>query len=118
MLQIRRDVFETNSSSTHSLTIMDSDDFEKWCKGELYLDCSYNKSYEPFFLTPEKLKELLLDDGVNIDDSKEVGMYLYDNEIFTYDTFMKYYENYDTFTSTFIDKQGKNKVAVSYYGYD
>lgn len=40
MIQIRAGVFETNSSSTHSLCIMTQDDFNKWVSshnGEYYL---------------------------------------------------------------------------------
>lgn len=36
--QIRLGVFETNSSSTHTLTICSKSDFEKWKRGELLLD--------------------------------------------------------------------------------
>ena len=35
---IRRGVFETNSSSTHSMTIVAKEDFDKWKKGELLFD--------------------------------------------------------------------------------
>lgn len=37
-IQIRRGVFETNSSSTHSLTICSKEDFEKFKNGELVLN--------------------------------------------------------------------------------
>lgn len=39
MIQIRQGVFETNSSSTHSLCIMTESDYKKWCDGtnEYYL---------------------------------------------------------------------------------
>lgn len=41
MEQIRRNVFETNSSSTHSITMCPKEEFEKWKKGELfYIDYS------------------------------------------------------------------------------
>lgn len=36
--QIRRCVFETNSSSTHSLTMCDEETFEKWKSGDLMFD--------------------------------------------------------------------------------
>ena len=36
MLQIRKNVFETNSSSTHSLVIATASEFDKWENGELY----------------------------------------------------------------------------------
>ena len=35
--QIRRGVFETNSSSTHSITLMMKKDYDRWQKGDLYL---------------------------------------------------------------------------------
>ena len=38
MVVIRRGVFETNSSSTHSLTISTKSDYEKWKRGELLFD--------------------------------------------------------------------------------
>ena len=39
--QIRRGVFETNSSSVHSLTMCSFDEFDKWVRGEVMFD-TYN----------------------------------------------------------------------------
>lgn len=36
MKLIRRETFETNSSSTHSITMCKESDFDKWKNGELY----------------------------------------------------------------------------------
>jgi hypothetical protein len=36
MIQIRKNVFETNSSSTHSLVMAVASDFDKWESGEMY----------------------------------------------------------------------------------
>ena len=36
--QIRRGVYETNSSSTHSLTMCSEEEFEQWENGELLFD--------------------------------------------------------------------------------
>ena len=38
MIQIRQGVFETNSSSTHSITIAPESDFNKWKNGDVYLN--------------------------------------------------------------------------------
>ena len=38
MKQVRRGVFETNSSSTHSITICTEDEYEKFKRGELMYD--------------------------------------------------------------------------------
>ena len=36
MIQVRKNVFETNSSSTHSLVMAVASDFDKWVAGEVY----------------------------------------------------------------------------------
>ena len=36
--QIRRGVFETNSSSVHSITMCMKSDYDRWVNGELYWD--------------------------------------------------------------------------------
>ena len=43
--KVRRGVFETNSSSTHSLTMCSKEDFEKWEAGKLLF-----KQYEEIFV--------------------------------------------------------------------
>ena len=40
MKQVRRNVFETNSSSTHSLIMAATSDFDRWEQGEVYY-CNY-----------------------------------------------------------------------------
>lgn len=70
MRTIRTGVFETNSSSTHSITMCTANEYEKWRKGELYY-CDYNEE----FVTKEErdiiLKEMILDDEFNIDWENE-----------------------------------------------
>lgn len=38
MLQIRKNVFETNSSSTHSITMCSQDEYDAWMKGDVLLN--------------------------------------------------------------------------------
>ena len=52
--QIRRGVFETNSSSVHSLTMCSSDEYEKWENGELL----YWEDKDKFVSREEVIKEL------------------------------------------------------------
>jgi hypothetical protein len=62
--QIRRMVFETNSSSVHSLSLCNGSDYERWSKGELF--------YEPYgrgFVTLEEI--------INSEDFRETGLYQY-----------------------------------------
>lgn len=37
MIKIRRNVFETNSSMTHSLVLMSPDEYNEWELGQLYI---------------------------------------------------------------------------------
>ena len=53
MIQIRKNVFETNSSSTHSLCICTEDEYNKWQKGELLYDRWSDK-----FATKEQINAL------------------------------------------------------------
>lgn len=57
--QIRFGVFETNSSSTHSLTVCSLEEYNKWKNGEIMFD-----SWDEEFLDP---KSIVLDD----DDKEE-----------------------------------------------
>lgn len=53
---IRKDVFETNSSSTHSLTIVDSDKYRDWVSGK----CFYYKEDDEFvYMSLEERNELV-----------------------------------------------------------
>ena len=96
MRQIRNSVFETNSSSTHSLTIVSEEDFEKWKKGELVFD-SYKDELIPI---PE-----------NSDLEDE------DSEFKTFDQWddFEYLESYERHYTT---KSGDKIVVFGQYGND
>ena len=64
---VRRGVFETNSSSVHSFTIADKEDYDKFKKGELYIHrydlnfCTKEQYIEENkkWLSEEDIKEIL-----------------------------------------------------------
>jgi len=113
--QIRRMVFETNSSSTHSLTMCSKEDYDKWQKGELLLNNSY-KSKEKFITTGAALKELKNDNSIDFEDEDALEEALRDNEYITYDS---YWDNgLEDFQSTFKTKTGEEIIAFGKYGYD
>lgn len=70
--QIRRGVFETNSSSTHSITICSPEDFELLKKGECNnedlqeayeeMQSSYMETYVETYITPKGEKIVLFGD--------------------------------------------------------
>lgn len=100
MIQVRQGIFETNSSSTHSLTMCTSSDYEKWKNGELIYDY-YNDKLVP---VTDKIKEL-----------KEDG----DDEYVTYENFQDWsYMDLESFEQRYTTPGGEEIVAFGYYGYD
>ena len=65
MKQIRRNIFETNSSSVHSLTLCMEEDYDRWKKGEIYL---FNGSYigYPNDKKPQKKKFYTKDECIDL----------------------------------------------------
>ena len=141
--QIRLSVFETNSSSTHSITIADEIDYNKWGKGELLYNnydgkflsveegiekniealrnyyAPHSETFENFAETYRKTKSI--DDAIastenlsfDIDDIDWSEMYI-DTE--------QYYEHvcgyYETYAEEYMSKSGDKIIAFGYYGHD
>lgn len=133
--QIRRGCFETNSSSTHSLTIMMKSDFDRWMDAKddakLYLyDTAYpydfkDKSKQPewgkLYTKEEVIHFIEIAEDTKLDPSDEDFDEIFeelrkdydfkipeDNE----DSNLEYYE--DTFTTP----SGETVIAFGEYGYD
>ena len=109
IFQVRQGVFETNSSSTHTLTICSKNDFDKWKKGEVFwLDNDWQKlGTDKKFVTPKELEELAeqyneeqqkrIDSGDKFAHTVDIDKVL--NEQRDYDS---YYDSYwDTERSAF-----------------
>lgn len=97
MKQVRRSVFETNSSSTHSITICTEDEYDKFKRGELMYD-RWNEELVP--------KSAVL---VDSDDGR-------------YSTYDNLGENewysLDTYSHRFTTPSGDKMVAFGTYGRD
>jgi hypothetical protein len=98
MIQVRKSIFETNSSSTHSLTLCDESEFEKWKNGELVFDYYNDELVE---ITPQ-IQEAI-DNG--------------DDDFKTYSEFFSGLD-YETFRQKTTTKSGDKVVAFGYYGYN
>lgn len=126
--QIRKGVFETNSSSTHSLVMCLELDYKKWEHGEVLLYTGWGYGYskdngpnENQFYTKEQVIEFEKSsnyppsDDMNW-DSEEAKEYLREREWRTFedydDEYLEWYE--DTFTTP----SGETVVAFGQYGYD
>ena len=98
--QIRRGVFETNSSSTHSITMFMKSDYDKWVAGELVWS-RWN----------DELVEITSEVKASMEDG--------DGDYLTYEQFNDWdYLEYETFKSTFKTPNNDEIVSFGYYGYD
>lgn len=119
MIQIRNNIFETNSSSVHSITLCPEDEFKKWKNGELLFD-RYNDELISL-KKAEKIKEEMRRDkrryGYSEDEYEDRGRFLTYNQFFDWqgdDNYMDYMEKYQSHQNI----NGVDVVAFGYYGHD
>lgn len=135
MKQIRRGVFETNSSSTHSITMCSENEYDKWKNGELL----FNR-WDDEFITKEGIIEKAKVKQEKYLKEKEEGKTLYnyqekytnakndeelfeaeydeeDGDYYTYDRFWNDMD-YETFEDSYTTKDGEKVIAFGYYGYN
>lgn len=91
--QIRPGIFETNSSSTHSLVICTKEQYEKWKNGDLLWEGCDGK-----FITKEEV------------DEKEIEDDIYD--------FDAWGEEYEQSEENYTSPSGDELIIRAYYGYD
>jgi hypothetical protein len=106
--QIRFGVFETNSSSMHSLVMMTKEDFEKFKSGEMVW-------YEDQVSTKENLVQKLKEKSWYKNKSDEEILEMINEDARDYDN---YNDDKETFYSEFVTKSGETIVSLGYYGYD
>ena len=120
--QIRRGVIETNSSSTHSITMCSGEEYDKWCSGNLLFWVGKKKFGTKEDII-EELKELtrwdnsLMYPDVNWDDDSVVADIFDSEEIQTSDEFFDD-EYLETFEETYHTSNGEEVVAFGKFGYD
>jgi len=110
MRKIRKGVFETNSSSTHSITICNKDDYDKWIKDSnlLFNANTYGKfTNEPTFITKEQFKKLCPDCDDNCFE-----------DFFTSDEYDNAFGEYEQYEKTYKTPNGEEIIAFGYYGHD
>lgn len=122
MKQIRRGVFETNSSSVHSITMCMKSDFDKWKNGELYW-----ARWDDKFVTKEFVEKdfeewreefrKIEPDYIQGDEEWEERFFEYindDKNYYTYDEFNDV--EYETYVDSFKTPSGEEVVSFGYYG--
>ena len=98
--QIRCGVFETNSSSVHSLTMCMESDFNKWVAGELV----WSRWGDELVPITDEIKKSMEED---------------EREYLTYEQFNDYdYIDYETFEDSYTTPNGETVKSFGYYGHD
>lgn len=142
--QIRLGVFETNSSSVHSLTMVEKPDYEKWKKGEILFSeygCNGDSEFLPAdeaieknlsMFDKEDLTEKFVEEyrktknlyrsldvdedcGIDYDDLDLSELYLNYEE---YEEMVAERYCYEEFEEEYKTKSGETIVAFGYYGHD
>lgn len=114
--QIRQGVFETNSSSVHSLTMCSAEEYQKWENGEVLFWMWKDKfGTKEEIITELKKKSWLSKYDWNNEDIV--------NDIFSDEgvqTCEEFFENdwYETFEQRYTTPSGDEVVAFGYYGHD
>ena len=126
--QIRKGIFETNSSSTHSLVMCLKSDFDRWNNGEVLLFTGSgwchpddNAPQKNHFYTKEQAiefeKSSKYSPADDMDwDSEEAEEYLRDNEWYTCENYNDEYLEW--FDDTYTTPSGEEVVAFGLYGWD
>ena len=133
--QVRRGVFETNSSSTHSLTMCSEDEFEAWKRGEVLFKRLEEKFVKTTQLSDQDkrdaedeydyTKDSYWKDWNDLSDGEKEKWYakyatnhnLKDYDAKTYDEYMRS-GSLETFVQRYTSKSGDKIVAFGEYGYD
>ena len=143
---IRMGTFETNSSSTHSLTMCTEDEYERWKKGELLYHKWNEELVEPPVYTKEELKrayflssvgtisngilyentyytsiEELIDKVEVPEDKLERCKLNLSRSLCTYDSYWRGDDDYtylEGFSERYTTPNGEKIVAFGKYGYD
>lgn len=121
MISVRRGVFETNSSSTHSLTMCSESDYDKWKKGELLFD-----NWNDKFITKEEYKKIYeeekrkyLEKYSNKTEEDFEDYFDDDKNYYNFDEFWNRYDyDYETFSDSYTTSGGEEVIAFGYYGYN
>lgn len=118
MIKVRKGTFETNSSSTHSITICDSDIFNRWKRGDGNIIYS---SWGGRFLTKDEVEKEFEKHNNNPNNRykyNDLEDYMHDEGM--YSSYSDYLDSVEmeTYEEYYTTKSGDQIVAFGYYGYD
>lgn len=125
MIQIRQNVFETNSSSTHSMVMCQDSDYKGWSEGKLYYcqNFPYNEKVKDLekkdskFYTEEEAKKICELAEISWDEEDDWGYNERTEFFMTLDEFFET-DSLECEQETFVTKGGEVVHACYKYGYE
>ena len=116
-VQVRQSVFETNSSSTHAVSVCTLSEWEEYRNGRLWLNMSSLK-----FLPEDDAKLYNADKIAAAKSRAERGRWKFDISDYSWDLYHSYDEDvdmcYEWFTEKFTLPNDQEVIAFGYYGND
>ena len=103
MKNIRRGIFETNSSSTHSICICTAEEYDKFIHGQFYYDILGDELVEKEKVEKERLTK---------------GDYFDEERFQTSEGLNHYWDGLDRYKTRYTTPSGDNIVVFGAYGYD
>lgn len=113
MINIRNGLFETNSSSVHSLTMTSGVNYDKWVDGDVVYDENENE-----FITLDEAKTRYKILEGDYSDNDELADLLSEEYVYTFEAYDAAHEYYETFSDSYVTENGERVVAFGYYGHD
>lgn len=126
MFQVRRGIFETNSSSTHSMTMCMQDKYDAWKNGKLYFVSESYGSRSEFikknFVTFEEAQDIIVKHEYDPKRVEEITKEFIEEHgpdyyIHSYDNYLEG-SNLEFFEGSFTTPGGETVVAFGGFGYD
>lgn len=108
-------MFETNSSSTHTLTICSKDDFDKWKRGEVFwLDNDWHElDTNKSFVTQEELEELT--EKYNKEEQKRIDSGDKFAKVLDMDKVLNERRDHDSYYDSYWDTERSSLGAYTIY---
>lgn len=136
MLQMRKNVFETNSSSTHSITMCTKDEYDAWVNGKLLLNDGWwrkdnaSEFKDKKFVTREEAEDIIKKDesynGEDLSKLTDEQLIEYVDEdghwqgcdygFYTIDNYESDNECLEWFDEEYTTPSGETVVAFGLYG--
>lgn len=114
MISLRRNTFETNSSSIHSLTVCSKSNYDSWVDGNMYWD-RRNEKLVSKDEVEKKYKEHCDYEKAHGNEPDEFEYWA--EQYYTYEKYQDYIYM-ETYKVNYTSESGDNIVIFGYYGYD